>query len=153
MWAVVRVRGTVNVAPKIKKTLELLRLDRPHRLVLIDEKSTVKNMVLTAKDYVTFGEIEEKTLASLLQKRARLEGDKRLTGETFKEMEVKGIEELAAQVLAGKKRLREFGIKEVFRLNSPRKGFERPGIKRAFKIGGVLGYRGTKINNLLEKMM
>lgn len=44
-------------------------------------------------------------------------------------------------------------IKNYFRLNSPRKGFERKGIKKPFSIGGALGYRGSKINDLIKRMI
>jgi len=43
--------------------------------------------------------------------------------------------------------------KKFYRLNPPRKGFGRKGIKRSFAVGGALGYRGDKINNLLERMV
>ena len=44
-------------------------------------------------------------------------------------------------------------MKPFFRLHPPRKGFERKGIKMPFKLGGVLGPRGDKINNLIKKMI
>ena len=40
-----------------------------------------------------------------------------------------------------------------FRLNPPRGGFERKGIKVSFNSGGALGYRGEKINSLIKKML
>lgn len=42
--------------------------------------------------------------------------------------------------------------KKFFRLNSPRKGFGRKGIKTSFTRGGALGYRGDKINDLIKRM-
>jgi large subunit ribosomal protein L30 len=41
----------------------------------------------------------------------------------------------------------------LFRLSPPRKGFERKGIKKPFKIGGALGYRAEKINDLIMRMI
>ncbi|MCK5107246.1 MAG: uL30 family ribosomal protein [Nanoarchaeota archaeon] len=41
----------------------------------------------------------------------------------------------------------------VFRLNPPRGGFERKGIKKPFKTGGALGNRDDKINILIKKMI
>lgn len=41
----------------------------------------------------------------------------------------------------------------LFRLAPPKGGFERKGIKSPFTKGGVLGYRGDKINNLIKKML
>ncbi len=43
--------------------------------------------------------------------------------------------------------------KKFFRLQPPRKGFERKGIKKAFSVGGALGYRGDKINDLIKRMI
>ena len=43
--------------------------------------------------------------------------------------------------------------KQFFRLQPPIKGFERKGIKKPFSIGGALGYRGEKINELIKRMI
>ena len=42
--------------------------------------------------------------------------------------------------------------KLIFALHPPVGGFEKGGIKKHFNQGGVLGYRGESINELLEKM-
>jgi large subunit ribosomal protein L30 len=44
-------------------------------------------------------------------------------------------------------------LKKFFRMNPPIGGFERKGTKKAFTVGGALGFRGDKINILLKKMM
>lgn len=153
MWAVIRVRGTSGISPKIKKTLQSLKLLKPHHMVLVDENTSSKNMVLRAKDYLAFGEIDFETLLALMEKRGRLIGDKRLTNENLKNLKAQSLETIAKKAIKDPKILRETGIKTVFRLNSPSKGFERGGIKKAFVEGGTLGYRGEKINGLLSKMM
>jgi large subunit ribosomal protein L30 len=43
--------------------------------------------------------------------------------------------------------------KKFYRLNSPKKGYGRKGIKVPFSTGGALGYRGDKINDLIKRMM
>jgi len=40
-----------------------------------------------------------------------------------------------------------------FRLSPPRKGFGRKGIKTPFSIGGALGDRRDKINDLVKRMI
>ncbi len=45
------------------------------------------------------------------------------------------------------------GKLKPFRLNPPKGGFERKGIKFSYSVGGALGYRGKKINDLIKKMM
>ena len=51
------------------------------------------------------------------------------------------------------KLLKQKTNKPFFRLNSPRKGFGRKGIKKAFSTGGALGERKDKINDLIQRML
>ena len=44
------------------------------------------------------------------------------------------------------------GKQKVYHLNPPRKGFGRKGIKKPFKLGGALGDRKEKINDLIQRM-
>lgn len=53
----------------------------------------------------------------------------------------------------GKKDIATGELKPYFRLNPPRKGFERKGTKLPFTIGGALGYRGDNINDLIKRMI
>jgi large subunit ribosomal protein L30 len=43
--------------------------------------------------------------------------------------------------------------KSVYFLAPPKGGFERKGIKKPFSVGGVLGNRKDKINDLISKMV
>lgn len=47
----------------------------------------------------------------------------------------------------------EGNVKKMFRLHPPRGGFERKGIKKSFVVGGVLGNRKEKMNDLIQKMI
>jgi large subunit ribosomal protein L30 len=49
--------------------------------------------------------------------------------------------------------LRKKSGKKYYRLNSPRKGFGRKGIKHHFSAGGALGDRKEKINDLIRRML
>ena len=153
VYAVVRVRGTVNVRHDIKKTLEMLRLNRVNHCVVVEETPSYKGMLQKAKDYITWGEIEKETLAELIRKRGRLLGDKPVDDEYIRSATpYNSIDELAEAIIDGKIRYREIPkIKPVFRLHPPRKGYE--GIKRAYTIGGALGYRGKEINDLIKRML
>lgn len=152
MIAIIRVRGSIDVKGDIKRTMRMLRLKTCNQMVVVQETPSVKGMIKKSQDFTTFGQINESTLAKLLQKRARIAGNKRLTDEFVKEKKT-SIEQIAKEVISGKAKLQDFGIKPVFRLSPPRKGFERQGIKKPFKAGGALGNRGEKINNLIERMM
>ena len=47
----------------------------------------------------------------------------------------------------------KLGEQKFYRLNPPRKGFGRKGIKTPFNKSGALGYRGEKINDLVARMV
>ncbi|AIF68802.1 50S ribosomal protein L30 [Palaeococcus pacificus DY20341] len=150
--AIIRVRGRVGVRREVKDTLAMLRLHKVNHLVIIDDTPSYKGMIQKAKDYITWGEIDAETLAKLLKKRGRLTGNKKLTEEYVQEKLGMSIEEFAQAVINGEKSLKDLeGLKPVFRLHPPRGGHKT--IKRPFKDGGALGYRGEKINELIERML
>lgn len=41
----------------------------------------------------------------------------------------------------------------TFSLNPPKGGYERKGVKKSITVGGALGYRRDKINQLIMKML
>jgi len=152
-YAAIRVRGTVNVNPDIKKTLKLLNLTKTNHCVIVDESPVTKGMLNVAKDYVTWGEVEKDVLLKLITSRGRLEGNKQLTDEYIKTATSYGsISKLSEAIIDNKFKYKEIpNIKPIFRLNPPRKGYE--GIKRSYKNKGALGYRGKDINKLIERMI
>ncbi len=153
VYAVVRIRGTVNVNPQIKRTLQLLRLTRANHCTLVQETDEMKGMLQKAKDYITWGEIDEAMLTRLLQHRGRIKGDTALTEEYVSSAtSCKNMETLAKALIDQSIKLNEVpDLKPVFRLHPPNNGFE--GIKRSYKMNGALGYRGSAINTLLERMI
>lgn len=152
--AVVRVRGSIHVKPGIKKTLKLLKLNEPNNCVLVDSRPEYRGMLKTINDYVTWGEIQPSTLEKLLTERGRIHGG-RLSEEFMKEKTKYGsIGGFVREYMDFKAELGDIpAFKKVFRLNPPRKGFERLGIKKPYSVGGVLGCRGVKINQLIERML
>ena len=152
MFAVIRLRGTIDVRREIKETLKMLRLHRINHCVVVGDTPTYRGMLQRVKDYVAWGEIDAETLALLLRKRGRLSGNRRLTDEYVKETTGYGsIEEFAKAVIEGKAKLRDIpDLKPVFRLHPPRKGHR--GIKAHYGYGGELGYHGEKIKELIHKM-
>ncbi len=153
VYAVVRVRGSINVKPDIKRTLSMLRLNRVNHTVVIEKDNSFVGMLERAKDYITWGEIDRETLTGLIKSKGRLEGDKPLTDDYIKSStSYSSIDELADALIENKINYRELpNIKPIFRLNPPKGGYE--GIKRTFKTGGALGYRGNLINDLIRRMI
>jgi len=142
--AVVRVRGEVDIRRDIRDTLEILNLKRVNRLTIIDATATYIGMIQKAKDFITWGEVNDKTLTALIEKWGRKAGGERL--------DKKEAAEFSKKLIAGQTSFKKAGIKPYFKLHPPSKGYERGGIKQHVNVGGALGYRGDRINDLLAKM-
>jgi len=119
--AVIRIRGMVRVNTDIQDTLFFLRLRKKHVCVVLEKSNSASGMLRKAKDYITYGEIDEETEKELISKRGKKDEEGKL--------------------------------KPFFELAPPRGGFERKGIKKSFQQGGVLGYRGKNINDLIKRML
>ena len=152
-YAAIRIRGTVNVNPNIKKTLQLLNLSKVNHCVLLEEKPNIKGMLQVAKDYITWGELEKDALTSLITQRGKLEGDKGLTEDYLKSAtSYSNIDKLSQAIIDNKFKYKDIPkVKRIFRLNPPKKGYR--GIKKSFVNKGALGYRGKEINKLINRMI
>ena len=153
VYAVVRVRGNINVRPEIKDTLKMLRLNKVNHCSIIPETNEFKGMLRKVKDYVTWGEIDTDSLNQIITTRGKLVGDIPITEKYLKSnSKFKSISGFVSEIIEGKAKLSDVkGIKPVIRLHPPRKGYE--GIKRPFSLGGALGYRGEQINDLIRRMI
>ncbi len=152
-YAVIRVRGSVNVREEIKDTLKMLRLTRVNHCVVVPETPSYKGMLQKAKDYITWGEISPETMARLLYLRGKLVGGHPISESFVREnTDYDSIEELAKAIASDEISMNKIdGLKPVFRLHPPFGGYRK--IKRAYSDGGCLGYRGKDINALLDRMM
>ena len=153
VYAVIRVRGTVNINPDIKKTMQLLRLTRTNHCVLLEENTVYQGMLQIVKDYTTWGEINKETLTKLLSMRGKLIGDKPLTEEYLKKAApYHSFEKLSEAILENKVKYKDIPeVKPLFRLNPPKKGHRT--VKRSFVNKGSLGYRKDAINILIDRML
>ena len=150
-WAVVKVRGSINVKPKIKETMKLMRLNRVNHCVIVPENETYDGMLKIIKDYVTWGEVDIETTELMLESSGKTSGNATFTKKDLKDSSFKTMKALAKNLSEGKVVMRDVPkLKPLFRLHPPRKGYE--GVKRSFKEGGALGYRGEKINQLIRRM-
>jgi large subunit ribosomal protein L30 len=157
LYLVIRIRGTADLHPEVRKALDLLRLRRRFAASLYHSSlNGIRDMLRKVEYWATYGEIDKDTLVELLRKRGRLVGDKPLTDEWVREnLGLNGIEELADKLLSGEihyHRLEKKGVKPFFRLHPPRKGFKKS-IKRHYHDNGELGYRSTDINDLVKRMI
>ena len=152
--AVLRVRGEIGIRPQIKTTLDLMKLHRKHRLILLKNTPSNKGMIDKVKDYCTFGEVDQETIIKLLSERGRLPGNNLLTEKYVKDKTKLSLKDFSENFISWKSNLKDIeGLKKLFKLHPPTGGFERLGIKKPFTRGGVLGYRGKEMNKLVQKMI
>lgn len=121
--AAIRIRGPVSVNFPIKDTITMLNLHRKNYCVVYKSSASILGMLRKSKDYITFGEISAELYEKLKKER----------GEKDPKDPAK--------------------LKPFFRLQPPRGGFERKGIKVPFSMGGALGDRKDKMGELIEKMI
>ena len=136
-----------------RETLELLRLTHTNHAVLIDSRPAYKGMLQRASNYVTWGEINKDTIASMLTKRGRLAGHKKLTAEYLQKTGYGSIDDLADAILSCKIAYKNLpDIEPRFKLHPPSKGYK--GLtKKSYNAGGEAGYRGEAINDLVKRMI
>jgi large subunit ribosomal protein L30 len=152
--AAIRIRGDVNIKPDIKETLKSLKLYKKNYCVIVPSKPAHTGMLQKAKDYITFGELNEATFIKLLEKRGRITNKTPLTADYLKKEAKTDFKGFAKEFMGAKKELKDIpGLKTFFKLHPPIGGFERKGIKKPYSIGGALGYRKEKINDLILKMI
>ncbi|NWF97002.1 MAG: 50S ribosomal protein L30 [Candidatus Thorarchaeota archaeon] len=149
----IRVRGQARVRPEIEDTLNKLLLGRVHQARILRLTPSLFGMVQRAKDYITWGEIDEETADLILTKRGRLPGNRRLTDEHVrKNSSFKSIKALAKAIVDGTASVSDVaGLKPVFRLTPPSGGYKG---KHGLPVtaGGITGYRGAEINRLVRQM-
>jgi large subunit ribosomal protein L30 len=110
-------------------------------------------MLKTAQNFVTWGEVSKEPVSMLIKERGRLAGDKKLTDEYAQKIGYKSLGELVEAVFNCRLEYWKLpSVKPVFRLHPPSKGFKGK-VKKGYGMGGELGYRGEKINELIKRMI
>ena len=149
----VRIRGTVRASRQVRETLQMLRLTRNNYSVLIDNRSSFLGMLKTAQNFMTWGEASEETVKILIKERGRLAGNKKLTNEYAQKVGYNSLEELGEAIFNCQVEYWKLpNIQPVFRLHPPTKGFKGK-VKKGYGMGGELGDRGEKINELINRMV
>jgi len=152
-YLAIRLRGNVNLRHDIKKTLESLNLTRVNHAVVIPENQYYEGMLKKVKDFITWGKVNKETLLEMLSARGKLVGDRPLTDSHVAEnTEFEDLAGLCEALVESSFNYKDIpDIKPLFRLAPPKKG--HGGIKKAFSVGGALGYRDEKINELVARMI
>jgi large subunit ribosomal protein L30 len=151
--AAVRIRGTVSAKREARETLRMLRLSRNNHAVLIDDRPSFLGMLEAAQHYITWGEASKETVSLMLKKKGSLGGKKKLSDEYAQKNGYKSLDDLAEAIATGHAEYWNLpNVQPVFMLHPPTKGFRRT-VKKSYGTSGELGYRGEKINELLQRML
>jgi large subunit ribosomal protein L30 len=148
-WMIVRVRGTIHARRDVTETLRFLHLTRPNHATVVPEEASYRGMITKVQGYVTWGEADGATVGRLLETRGELTDGRRVSPETLSEAG-HDLAALAKEV-TGHGLPTAPGLKPLFRLKAPRGGWRST--KKPFARGGALGYRGEKINELVQRML
>lgn len=154
LFAVIRIKGTVNVRHDMRITMDLLNIRRKFWASVVPRTDSHMGMLEKVKDFVTYGEIDSETLKLLILKRGETKNGEKITDEVIKRnTNYSGIDEFVEVLISEKVKLNDFNwIKPYFRLTPPKGGFKKS-TKRSFLNGGEFGYRGSSINELLRRMI
>jgi len=148
---IVRVRGTIHARHDVVDTLRLLHLTRANHATVVPERPEFRGMITRIQGYVTWGEADPKTVGLLLEHRGVTDSGGAITPEAVPAIGgAKDLKELAARITKDGLQPVE-GIRPLFRLTPPKGGWRST--KKPFARGGALGYRGPKINELVQRMV
>lgn len=67
--AIILIRGLVGVRHDIKDALMSLNLRKKHSCVILEDSPTLRGVLRKTQDLVTFGEVNDETIALLNEKR------------------------------------------------------------------------------------
>ncbi|XP_044736122.1 60S ribosomal protein L7 [Chrysoperla carnea] len=157
---VIRIRGINQVAPKVRKVLQLFRLKQINNGVFVKLNKATINMLRICEPYVTWGYPNLKSVRELIYKRgfAKIKGQRiPITSNTIIESKLgkAGIictEDLVHELFTvGKKFKYASNFLWPFKLNTPTGGWRKK--TNHYVEGGDFGNREDKINELLRRMV
>jgi large subunit ribosomal protein L30 len=69
--AIIRLKGRVGVNVRVKTALQMFKLDHNNQCLILEEGPNTLGMLRKAKDYITWGPINDETLKTLVEKRGK----------------------------------------------------------------------------------
>jgi 60S ribosomal protein uL30 len=157
---VMRIRGINQVAPKVRKVLQLFRLRQINNGVFIKLNKATINMLRICEPYITWGTPNLKSVRELIYKRGFAKLDGRRTPITSNDIieqklgkyNIICVEDLVHEILTvGPNFKYASNFLWPFKLNTPTGGWRKK--TNHFVEGGDFGNREDKVNNLLRQMV
>merc|ERR1712077_151184 len=157
---VMRIRGINQVAPKVKKVLQLFRLRQINNGVFIKLNKTTISMLRICEPYIAWGTPNLKSVRELIYKRGFLKVDGNRTPITSNDLVESTlgrhgmicVEDLIHEIFTvGSNFKYVSNTLWPFKLNTPNGGWRKK--TNHFVEGGDFGCREDKINALLRNMI
>eukprot|EP00093_Oithona_nana_P010554 10554.XXX_321029_321825_1 [CDS] Oithona nana genome sequencing. len=157
---VMRIRGINQVAPKVRKVLQLFRLRQINNGVFIKLNKATINMLRICEPYITWGTPNLKSVRELIYKRGFLKVEGKRTPITSNDLVESTlgrhgmicVEDLIHEVFTvGSNFKYVSNTLWPFKLNTPNGGWRKK--TNHFVEGGDFGCREDKINALLRNMI
>ena len=158
---VIRVRGILNVSPKVKKILQLLRLRQIHNGVFVRVNAATIKMLRLVEPFVAYGYPNLKSVRDLIYKRGfgKLSGQRvplssnAVIKAALGSKGIECIEDVIHEIYTvGPEFKAVSNFLWPFKLPSP-KGGVKGKILNHFIEGGSCGQHGEKINGVVKKMI
>ena len=151
-YLVIRIKGQADVPHWANTTLNLLKLEKKYRAVILPVKENTAGMLKKIQHYISWQEIDTKTTKELLDKKGRRTGYKKITSEDISQAGFKTIDDLAVSLSEGKISMSKIKpLKPWFALSPPKQGFKRS-TKHLYGQKGILGHNKDLLT-LIKRMM
>ena len=151
-YLVIRIKGQADVPYWANTTLNLLKLEKKYRAIILPVKENTEGMLRKVEHFVSWQEIDLPTTKELLDKKGRRAGYKKITSEDISKAGFKTIDELAISLSEGKTSMTKLKpLKPWFALSPPKQGFKRS-TKRLYGQKGILGHN-KELTALVKRMM
>jgi len=156
---VIRIRGIMNLHPKPRKILQILRLRQVNNGIFLKLNKATLQMLRLVEPYVTWGTPNLKTVRELIYKRGFLKihqqripiTDNKMIEQRLSHHGCVCIEDIVHEVFTVGK---HFSVINralwSFHLNPPKGGYNR--VNKHYNDGGDFGNREDRINALVRSM-
>lgn len=149
---VVNLRGLVNTRASVRTTLEQLHITKRFNSTIVPADESHLGMLRSAKEHVAWTRADALTVEKLLRERSEVSDGNKFPESDLKKFGYSSFSDLAQKVASGSVVLDGTqGMRQFFRLNSPKGGFKRS-IRRPFRAGGILG-ENPELGKIVEKMI
>ncbi|EGI67011.1 60S ribosomal protein L7 [Acromyrmex echinatior] len=157
---VIRIRGVNQVAPKVRKVLQLFRLRQINNGVFVKLNKATINMLRIVEPYITWGYPNLKSVRELIYKRGFAKINRQripitnnsIIEKTLGRYDIICIEDLIHEIFTvNLKFKRASNFLWPFKLNTPNGGWRKK--TNHYVEGGDFGNREDKINELLRRMI